>query len=261
MKYIISGYSGFIAKHLIEAIGPSNEIVPVPRAILYEQVALREFFTKEKPDYIFHLAAYGNHSNQTDNLKTIISNVSATMLMLECSKEIPYKKFVNFSTSSILLPTQTFYSISKATGEDLAEMYAQNKKPVLTVRPFSIYGDGEAQFRFIPTVIRCLIYGESMELDTQATHDWVYVRDFVDTLLLNVDKTGVLNLGTGMSYSNIEIVRKLEKISGKKLDFKEKTMRNYDNQNWVCPEATVTSDVDLGLFKTYQYYAKKFTSN
>lgn len=218
------------------------------------------FFTTEQPDYIFHLAAYGNMSNQRDVAMTVFANVIGTYNMLDASKEIPYKKFINFSTSSVLLPTETFYSASKAGAERLATAFAQQiHKPIMTVRPFSIYGEGEAEFRFIPTVIKSLLKYDSITLDPTPHHDWVYIGDFITTLLRIMDeKNHIVNMGTGTSYSNYAIVKFLEEIANRKLRYRENILRDFDSAIWISPENTIQSDIKKGLKKTYEYYKQRF---
>ena len=262
-KALVSGSSGFIGSHLVSSLEALNvEILKLPHQLLTSDITELESKVKAfAPDVIYHLAAYGNMSNQTETGKIIESNILGTWNLLSATKDIPYKGFVNFSTSSILLPHQTVYSASKLSTEALCKAFVDEyRKPIISVRPYSIYGDGEAEFRFIPTVIKALIYNETIDLDTTATHDWVYVKDFVDASL-NLKIGGVVNMGTGYSHTNLEVVKKLERMSGKKLNYNEKKMRSYDTTGWVCPEHTVVSDLEEGLFKTFTYYAKQFILN
>ena len=262
MKVAISGSSGFLGSHLHKALADKKySISTISQELLYNPKELEAFFNTEQPEYIYHLAAYGNMANQKDVAMTVFANVISTYNMLDKSQNIPYKKFINFSTSSVLLPVETFYSASKAGAERLANAFMQRlNKKILTVRPFSIYGDGEAEFRFIPTVISSLLRSEQMNLDPTAYHDWVYVGDFIDTLL-NLAKsniTGVVNMGTGKQFSNMEIVNLLQGMAGKKLKYKVTTMREFDTAVWVCPQPTVKSDIYEGLKKTYNYYLKLY---
>lgn len=262
--YAISGLHGFIAQHIKKILRERGDfVIGIPRDMLYNPIELEGFFRKWQPSVIIHTAAYGNHYQDDNPSRAIFSNISATMNMLQASLNIQYKGFINFSSSSVLLPKQTFYSASKACSELIANVFIQQyNKPILTVRPYSIYGEGEADFRFIPTVVKALLSGETIPLNTQAMHDWVYVDDFCDVLLDNIGMQNIdqtLNLGTGYSYSNLDIVKKLETISGKKLKYVEKSLRSYDTQDWVCPEQSVSSNLDAGLLKTFNYYAKKFT--
>ena len=231
-------------------------MAPIERRLLFDSNALKIYLEKEKPDYIFHLAAYGNMSNQKDEQEIFNTNVIGTWNMLMASKSIDYKKFINFSTSSVLLSYETFYSASKAASERLANAFLQQGKPILTVRPYSIYGEGEADFRFIPTAIKCLLKNQPLNLDPRAYHDWVHIDDFIGELWLMTksNRKGVWPLGTGKKYSNEEVLRLLEKISGLKAIRVITKLRSFDTTNWVSPQSTVRSDLEKGLRKTFEYY-------
>jgi nucleoside-diphosphate-sugar epimerase len=259
-RVLVSGSGGFIGSHLVSSL-KELDVFTLPHRVLTSPLELTKIVKDFNPEMIYHLAAFGQMSNQKDDQEIFNANLVGTFNLLQATKDIPYKALVYFSTSSVLLPYQTMYSATKLGGEALCKAFMDEyKKPIVVVRPFSIYGDGEAEFRFIPTVIKSLLYDEHMELASQARHDWVHVDDFIDTLL-NVKVPGFINLGTGYSYSNLEIVRKLEFLSGKKLNYTEKKLRSFDTKDWVCPTNSVVSNINEGLLKTFNYYVKLFTSN
>lgn len=262
MIYAISGSGGFIGSHLSNRLSAlEHTVLPISREMLYDPLALKQFFDEKKPDYILHLAAYGNHSNQEDTPMIVFSNIIGTFNMLAASKEVNYKKFVFVSTSSVYLPIQTYYSAAKASAENLAiAMRHQDKKPIKIVRPFSVYGPGEADFRFIPTVCRTLILGEELNLDEAPVHDWIYVDDFVDILLKNIDNEPDIDIGTGIGHSNGKIVEYLARITGKTIKTKRTSgMRSYDNIKWIALKGhKVKNPLNVGLEKTYKYYEKKY---
>ena len=181
---------------------------------------------------------------------TLKANVVATFNMFESAN----CKLFNFSTSSVNLPTQTMYSITKRMGEELSLLYPN----VVNVRPYSVFGEGEADFRFIPTVCRSLIFGEELTLDPDPTHDWIYIENFLDVLLNNKDATGTLEIGTGISTRNEDIVRMLVQISGKACKIKRTIgLRTYDNEHWVAPQKLkMKYSLDVGLLRTYKYYER-----
>lgn len=257
MKAAISGSRGFIGSHLAEALkNKGYEVVPIKRELLLDREKLAELFAVEKPDYTFHLASYGNHFNQQDIMQTLAVNIFGLITMLQASNA---KTFINFSSSSVTLDVETFYSASKAAGERIAKAFAQQGKHIVTLRPYSIYGPGEASFRFIPTVIRCLLTGERMTLDLGSHHDWVYVEDFINGVIAHMDsKEPIVSLGTGKTYSNIEVVKILEEISRRTLNYISGVPRPYDNDRWVSVHPTVKSDIRVGLQKTWLYYRKLY---
>ncbi len=243
MTYYISGQSGFLGQAITKYLRGENQIVlSIPRDQSIYQ--LSSLFWFNKPDYIIHLASYGNHNDQKYFIKMVEANIVGTYNLLEAAKDFEYKKFYNFTTSSVLLKDKTYYSITKQCGEQLAGMY----KNVINVRPYSVYGPGEANHRFIPTVINCLNTGKEMILDEQAVHAWIYIDDLVKALF-----AGETELG-GEFICNKIIVDILETISGKKLKYTPGKLRTYDCGDVPAPGICYTSLFD-GLKKAYESFA------
>lgn len=266
MKYLISGTNGFIGSSIaIHLMKKGQEVRSIPRDLLYNYFELKEYLELEKPDVIIHLAAYGNHSHQKDLDQIVSANIGCTCTLLQASKDIDYKAFINTSTSSVHLPRQTFYSASKKATEEICKAFSQEyKKNIISVRPFSVYGPGEADFRFIPTVIRSIKNGEEFSLAPNPTHDWIYIEDFISGVLTVVEHAGVLyeksiDIGTGISYTNRQVVEEIEKISGEKAEYNTGVSKNYDSREWVCKDESLRSlgwkpkyTLSEGLRKTYE---------
>lgn len=284
-KVCISGSSGFIASHIKRLLKDTHEFVPITQELLYSPDNLTEFFKKEKPDYIFNLAAYGNHTKQDNPAMIVFANIIGSFNMMYASLHTPYKKFVQFGSSSEYgeksdlmkendIPDPlTFYGASKVGATYLARAFAHNyNKPIVIVRPFSVYGEEEADFRFIPTLINKLSKGEEMELDTQGTHDWIYVEDFISGMVMAIEKGQngeIINIGTGRQTTNLEVAQVMERLTGKILKYKEKKMRPNDSKVWAADASKLLGwgwrtkyPLALGLAKTMQWYeANKQTKN
>jgi nucleoside-diphosphate-sugar epimerase len=289
MKVAISGHDGFIGSHLASALRSKGaEVAPISQDLLYAPAALRTFFDKEQPDYVLHLAAYGNMTNQKEAAMIFDANLVCTFNMLQQSLDLPYRAFIAFGTSSEYgrkstamsesdsLAPETLYAATKAGATHLARAFAkQHKKPVFVVRPFSIYGPAEADFRFIPTVIRSMLAGKSFPLDEHANHDWTFIDDMVSAVLLVMDQApqlderyGVLNVGTGRMQSNKEVCETLKQISGR--DYAAKPLaglRRNDSAVWMCDNRLISSigfkprfTLAEGLRQTYDYFQKKYGS-
>lgn len=278
---LITGIHGFIAKHLalkLKMLG--HEVISVERETLENPVNLTDALAHTKIDYIYHLAAYGNHSDQKDEDEIIATNIIKTRFLLDATKNHNYKAFINVSSSSVygvkespmkesdVLETTTLYGASKIAGEFLARAQAISKnKPIVSVRPFSVYGRGEGEHRFIPTVAKSIMEDKEFLLDPEVNHDWIYVEDFVAGMVVvaaNAKKLkgGVVNIGSGEQFTNREIVDKLESVTGKTAKFKVKRgLREYEPKSWVADISLIKSlgwqpKVDLykGLKETVDYY-------
>lgn len=239
-KALVTGARGFIGQYLIKEL-VKRGITP----ITLPHTGMREIdhvLANFPPDYIFHLAAHGNMANQASWDETVKANVDMTYKLLYATRHIPYKAFINTSSSSVLLPHQTIYSATKAAGEFLCAAFIDTlSKPITTIRPYSVYGIGEAPYRFIPTVFRSCMYGEEMVLDPTPVHDWIYVEDLVrlmvDLALREDEEEGdIVNAGTGVGTSNSSIVTLIEGITAKKanITIANVPLRPFDNASWVC---------------------------
>jgi len=263
--YVILGANGFVGKRLIEVLENQN-VRLIPRDMYCNFYALKEYLEALKPDHIINCSAYGNMAHQEDIDAIYQINVINPLYLLQATKNVDYKSLILMGSSSeygsksepmneLDLPeTDTFYGASKVAQTYLARAYAkQFNKPIRIIRPFSIYGEDEADFRFIPTVIRSLKEGEEFNLVKEPSHDWIYIDDFIQGLLLATrKKVDLLNVGTGEQFSNIEVVEMLEEISGKKANYKEvKQLRGFDSNNWVADNSLLK---DLGWKQKYSLF-------
>jgi dTDP-glucose 4,6-dehydratase len=225
VKIFISGSHGFVGQKLVHYF-PTRNIRAIPRALLYDLPALKNFCLAEEPTYIFHLASFGNMDFQKELSDIFLANLVATYNLLMATLEIPYLCFVYFSTSSVYgtrndpmketdpLNPYSFYAATKAGAEYLIKSIVQNyDKPIVIVRPFSLYGPGEASYRLIPTIIKCIVSKTPMKL-AYGKHDWIYIDDLLSALLLvqeNISelKGKTINIGNGIQYDNYDVLRHL----------------------------------------------------
>jgi len=286
-KAVITGANGFLGKHLWDTLSDRGiEPVAIDRHDLYIDVPdLTRILFHHKPDYIFHLAAYGNHSHQTDSTKAIMANYFAIYNLLKASEFLDFTAFINVATSSMygrqmtmmsenttVLEPDTFYAATKAGGVHLARAFAkQYNLPICSVVPFSVYGEGEADFRFIPTLVRHLMTEEKMPVVLKPQHDWICVDDFMNGVMSvvdNIDKVQgeTINIGTGIATRNKEVISQLEKISGRKLRM-EKTYKEQPHHSsvWYADNTKLKSlgwqqktSLHEGLKRCWEYYSKKY---
>jgi len=239
MKTIVCG-AGFIGNHLIKKLlDLKHEVVVFHHD---DKIDIKD------ADYIFYLCSYGNHYHQKDFYQTVKANILDLYELLRKTKNIQYKGFIHFSTSSVILPVQTPYSDTKFIAEILCKrFYKKYNKPVVSIRPYSVYGEGEAKFRFIPTIIDHLKSGKSMPL-TAGYHDWIYIEDFIEAVIKVMENCQNLSgksvpIGTGKQTSNFDVLRILMEVSKKKIKTQHsyKVKRIYDTKNWVADTTLIKS--------------------
>ena len=272
---IVTGASGFIGSHLVKRLlGLGWEVKCLDR----EQFESTKKITGNY-DYIFNLAAFGQHINQRKDFDRIYKvNLLGTLNLLNRTNHIQYKTFINFGTSSEYgfkdkpmketdrTDPTFFYASSKVASTAVCQAWGKEfDKPIITVRPFSVYGPGEAGFRFIPKLIRSQFGGDDFEL-ADGVHDWIYIDDFIDGLLLVVQnakkiKGGIVNIGTGKQYTNQQVVDTLAKFI-RPLYYTKGNMRPTDtNKCWRADNKLLKSlgwkqkySLEKGLEATLSYY-------
>lgn len=272
--YLITGATGFIGSCLLRRLVRDGEHVhiiirkeaspwrikdllpKVTRHIsdLSDTEELRNIFETVRPRVIYHLAAYGAYSYQNDADRIMSTNILGTWNMLKAASAVGYDLFVNTGSSSeygfkkfpmketdILEPV-SYYAVAKSSQTLLCSHVAREEKmPIVTLRPFSVYGPYEEPSRFMPTLMKALYFAEKMELvSPEISRDLIYVEDMVDAYLLT-DRLKkypgeVFNIGTGRQYSIKEVVETAVKVTGRITDFRwgEMKPRVWDTANWVA---------------------------
>jgi len=224
MQTYVTGHNGFIGSHLVKELDN-------PTFIPHEKIASIKL---EPYDFFYFLSAYGNMSSQTEAEKIIKANLTDLITIL--NKTHPtFKGFTFMSTSSVKLRVQTTYSRTKRAAEELLLAYMEHYGvPICIIRPYSVTGVGEQPQHLIPTLLRAAKTGEAVDFVPDAVHDYIDIDDVVKGILALTGQRGVFELGSGQQYSNDEVLKIVEKVTGKKV----KTniigrMHEYDTHNWV----------------------------
>jgi nucleoside-diphosphate-sugar epimerase len=245
-RLLLTGANGFIGSHLINRLEDGVELLKVPHNHLKNINTLKGIVMNFQPTVIVHMASYGNLASQTDDAETIQANFMNLYNLLDASKYSQYEVFINFSTSSVKLSHDTMYSATKAGGERLCRAWASKyNRNIISVEPYTVIGTGEPKEHLIPTLIRSCLSGDSMPFVGSPVHDFVNVEDFISALKLVIEDwhvKGVVEIGTGIKTSNEEILKIVEKVTGKKANIKRvDNLRSYDNMKWVANPTIIQS--------------------
>ena len=259
---LLTGYNSFIGKYLQAQLSKTQEVRELPWELLYNFDKLRNFICEIKPEMIFHLASWGNKYDQQNEKKIFEANLKGTFNLLEASKSVKYKALINFSSSSTLLPYETFYSATKGGAERLCSAFVNKyKKPVVSVRPASIYGKGDHPEHFIPSIIKA--FKEKLEYSVApGFHDWLWVEDLVAGVIKVAEnaeklKGQSINISSGISSSNYTILAILQDIFQTHGYIKRiGQIREYDTDRWEVDNTILKSlgwrpqiDLEEGLEK------------
>lgn len=221
----ITGGAGFIANTLIKYYIEQNKITvydnfhrdtlsgssiashPNLRIVKGDVLDL-PFLTEsmQGSDIIVHAAGIaGIETVIKDPVKTMRVNMIGTANALEAARLNNISdRFVDFSTSEVFGSMafrssegdQTVsgsagearwtYAVSKLAGEHMAHAYfKQHNLPVVTVRPFNVYGPGQTGEGALQIFIKKALKNEDITIygDGNQIRAWCFVDDFVDCLI------------------------------------------------------------------------------
>jgi len=198
---------------------------------------LSELFGSHEIDTVFHLAADARIQYAIKYpMKVFDNNFTGTVRLLSFCKEYGVKRFIFSSTSSIYglknnppltedMPADclTAYAISKHAAEEACTMYYKlYGLETVVLRYFNVYGPREPDKGEYSTLIKRFRMqrdaGENMTIvgDGGQTRDFTHVDDVVRANILAAKSIlpaasynevfgGVFNIGSGNSYSVLEI--------------------------------------------------------
>lgn len=220
-----------------------------------DQTSLEQAVANIRPEWIFHLAAYGAYSSQSDLNKMIQTNIIGTINLVNACFKTGFEAFVNTGSSSEYgykdhAPSETetlepnsHYAVTKASATMFCRYVAQSQRVhIPTLRLYSVYGPYEEPKRLMPTLIHYGLEGKLPPLvHPEINHDFVYVDDVSEAYIRaasqpNQELGAVYNVGTGTQTSMRQVVRVAKKI----LDIPAEPVwgsmpdREWDTNIWVA---------------------------
>lgn len=231
------------------------EQVRLHQVELDDRPALDRLISQVRPEWIFHLAAYGAYSWQTELPQMIQTNITGTANLVEACARIGFAAFVNTGSSSEYgakdhppaedeaLEPNSHYACTKAAATLLCRYTARSRNLHLpTLRLYSVYGPYEDLGRLFPALIRKGLQGELPPLVSPDTmRDYVHVDDVCAAYLLAASRPGqapgaIYNVGTGAQTSMRQLVELARKALGIAVEPRWGSMpaRIWDTSVWVA---------------------------
>lgn len=273
-RFLITGAAGFIGANLVHqllSLGAEIHAVVRPTTNLWrlDQVlskiklyhvdmtdhnAITACVNETCPDYVVHLAVQGVNPLQRTPAQMITTNVLGTFNLLNALTAIPFQRLIHFGGSTeygrkqapmsehdVLEPI-SFYGAVKAASTLLVSQFAHaHQKPIVIMRPFSVYGYWEASHRLIPTALRAALnHGELRLTQPGIRRDFIFIEDVVEACLqaLQVPNLNgeIINVGTGHQASNEEVVETIQDIMGQTMIVSLGTYpaQPWDTSTWVA---------------------------
>lgn len=252
-KIYVAGHNGLVGSAIVRRlkdIGYNNLVVKSSKELdLRDNVAVKNFFELEKPDYVFLAAAKvgGIHANETypaeflyDNLMiqlNVIHNsyLSGVKKLLFLGSSCIYPKFAKqpikeeYLMTGELEPTNDAYALAKIVGIKQCQSYnRQYKTKFISCMPTNIYGINDNYHpdnsHVIPGLIRRFHEAKVNNLPEvvmwgtgKPKREFLYSDDLADACLFlmnNYDEDEHINIGSGKELSIRQLAEIVAKVVG-----------------------------------------------
>ena len=252
-KIYVAGHSGMVGSAMVRALMLRGFEKILTRSHAYldltEQSAVREFFQREAPDYVFLAAARvgGIHANDTYRAEFLYENLMIQSNIMHSAYQTGVKKLMYFGSSCIypklapqplkeeylltgeLEPTNEPYAIAKIAGIKMVESYRrQYGANFISVMPTNLYGPNDNYDLQTSHVLPALLARFHLAKVNQspyvqlwgtgaARREFLHVDDLADACMLlmqDYDEEQFINVGTGEDLTISELAELIRDIVG-----------------------------------------------
>jgi GDP-L-fucose synthase len=252
-KIFIAGHRGMVGSSILRALiakGYSNFLLKTSAELdLRNQQAVADFFTAEKPDYVFLAAAkvggivanntfradfiYENTMIQSNVIHQAYLNGVKKLMFLGSSciypKLSPQPLKEEYLLTGLLEPTNEPYAIAKIAGIKMCDAYREQYGcNFISVMPTNLYGPNDNydlnNSHVLPALLRKFVTakrnGESSVTiwGTGAPRrEFLHADDLASACLYLMEiynESGLVNIGLGEDISIIDLARLVKKIVG-----------------------------------------------
>jgi GDP-L-fucose synthase len=285
-RIFVAGHRGLAGSAIcrrLRQVGYSNLILRTRDEFdLRDAAAVNEFFTTERPEYVFLAAAlvggilanssrpaefiHDNLAVQTNVIDAAYRSGVAKLLFLGSScvypKLAPQPIKEEYLLSGPLEPTNEWYAVAKIAGIKMAQAYRrQYGFRTISLMPTNLYGPHDNfdldSSHVLPAIIRKL-HDAKLERAGQVVlwgtgsprREFLHVDDLADAalfLMLNYDEEQIVNVGTGEDLTIRELAEMIAEVVGYGGSFRFDTSR---------PDGTPRKQLDVSRLKFLGWTAR-----
>ena len=252
-KIFVAGHKGLVGSAIVRNLkskGYNNLVFRTHNELdLTNQIAVREFFEKEKPEYVFLAAAKvgGINANNTSPADFIYENLMIQNNVIKAAHDFSVKKLLFLGSTCIypkmapqpivedsllsgyLEPTNEAYAIAKISGLEMCKFFKrQYGDNFISCMPTNLYGPNDNYDLKTSHVLPALIrkFHEAKINNSKTVEIWgtgtplrefLYVDDMADAcvfLMEKYDGEQHVNIGTGKEVSIRELAETVKEVIG-----------------------------------------------
>jgi GDP-L-fucose synthase len=252
-RIYVAGHRGLVGSSIIRqltAAGADHLLTRTHKELdLTDESQVREFFDKEKPEYVFLAAAKvgGIHANNTFPAEFIRENLAIQTNVIHHAWKSGVRKLVFLGSSCIyprecpqpikeeylltgpLEPTNEAYAIAKIAGLKMWQSYRrQYGFDAVSAMPTNLYGPGDnyhpTHSHVVPALIRRIHQAKLLNAAEvviwgtgEPLREFLHADDLASALLFlmnNYDDTQIVNIGSGNEVSIAKLAELICNVVG-----------------------------------------------
>ncbi|MCR4330408.1 MAG: GDP-L-fucose synthase [Patescibacteria group bacterium] len=252
-KIYVAGHRGLVGSAIVRALreqGYDNLVLKTRQELdLLDQMAVKNFFEQEKPEYVFLAAAKvgGIMANKTHPADFIYSNLTIQTNIIHNAYIQGVKKLLFLGSSCIypklcpqpikeeylltseLEPTNKAYALAKIAGIYMCQSYnEQYGTNFISLMPTNLYGPNDnfdlTEAHVMPAMMRKFHEAKikkersvSVWGTGNAKREFLHVNDLAlaSVFLMNqYDNSDIINVGTGEDVTIKELAEKIKAVVG-----------------------------------------------
>jgi nucleoside-diphosphate-sugar epimerase len=239
---LITGSNGFVGKNLIEFYQNKYDIISLTREDHIDEVL------SKKPDIIINCAAsiYDLDTMFSTNVMLVNSLIEYVIKtkykLIQIGSSAEYGKKDHATKENDNLEPVSYYAGTKAAATMMCRSASlEFNAPIIIARPYSLYGNHEKSYRLFNKLFDAFTQNQYMVLSA-GYHDFIYIKDFIRGIdhLINSENIiygDIVNFGSGVQTSNMEVLQKFIDIFGFSptcIETKNTMAKSFESETWVC---------------------------